>query len=107
MDEKVLVTDHSVIRRWVETRQGIPATVKVKNGLMGVEILKIDFLDSPDKALERVSWGTWFALFEQNQLAFLCDMHLIGNLEHREFSLVVRDYSGNGESEPGTLNERD
>ena len=66
-------TDHEEIRKWVEKREGKPATVKgtgKKNDHTG--ILRIDFPGySGEDSLEEISWDEFFAKFDESGLQFL------------------------------------
>src|SRR5215218_8484348 len=64
-------TDHDEIRRWVEERGGKPATVKRTHQGEDAGILRIDFPDGPEPALEEIGWEEFFEKFEEKQLAFL------------------------------------
>jgi len=68
-----MTTDHQFIRRWVETRNGRPTTVKTTEGSSAESgILPIDFLGySGAEALQEISWDEWFKKFEEAKLAFL------------------------------------
>lgn len=67
MSETNTTTDHNIIRRWVEERDGVPARVE-GDGKGG--ILRIDFAE-PEARLERISWEKFFDIFDGNRLAFL------------------------------------
>lgn len=67
MSSATTTTDHRVIRSWAEARGGKPARVK-DSGQGG--ILRLDF-DPPDEGLEVISWDEFFAIFDDNDLAFL------------------------------------
>lgn len=67
MSEATTTKDHDAIRKWAEQRDGRPA--KVKTGGKG-GILRIDFRE-PDEDLEEISWDDFFAIFDENDLAFL------------------------------------
>jgi hypothetical protein len=67
MSEATTTKDHDAIRKWAEQRGGRPA--KVKTGGKG-GILRIDFRE-PDEDLEEISWDDFFAIFDENDLAFL------------------------------------
>jgi hypothetical protein len=67
MTEAVTTTDHDAIRKWAEARDGHPARVK---GQGDGGLLRIDF-GEPNESLERISWDDFFAIFEDNRLAFL------------------------------------
>ena len=65
-------TDHDTIRRWVEEREGCPATVKSTRKGSDPGLLRIDFPGySGEDTLECISWDEWFKGFEENKLAFL------------------------------------
>lgn len=67
-----VTTDHREIRRWIEERDGEPATVisTEKNGNPG--ILRVDYPGySGEDTLERISWEAFFEAFDKNKLAFL------------------------------------
>jgi hypothetical protein len=69
--ESSTTTDHETIRRWVEERDGKPASVRgTGDGDAGV--LRIDFPGGAgEDELEQISWDEWFEKFDQNNLAFL------------------------------------
>jgi hypothetical protein len=69
--ESKTTTDHDTIRRWVEERDGKPASVRgTGDGDAGV--LRIDFPGGAgEDELEHISWDEWFEKFDQNNLAFL------------------------------------
>jgi hypothetical protein len=69
--ESKTTTDHDTIRRWVEERDGKPASVRgTGDGEAGV--LRIDFPGGAGQdELEHISWDEWFEKFDQNNLAFL------------------------------------
>ena len=69
--ESNTTTDHETIRRWVEERDGKPASVRgTGDGDAGV--LRIDFPGGAgEDELEQISWDEWFEKFDQNNLAFL------------------------------------
>ncbi len=60
-------TDHDLIRKWAEARNGHPARVK---GAKDGGILRIDF-GKPEESLEEISWTEFFRIFDENELAFL------------------------------------
>jgi hypothetical protein len=60
-------TDHKVIRKWAETRNGKPSKVKAtEDG----GILRIDF-DEREPGLEPIGWDEFFKVFDERKLAFL------------------------------------
>jgi hypothetical protein len=66
-------TNHDVIRRWVESRGGWPATVKAtKSRGDSAGLLRIDYPGySGAGRLERISWSDFFKKFDREKLAFL------------------------------------
>jgi hypothetical protein len=74
MSEGEKTTNHDVIRKWVDQRDGHPATVKdtAEDGHAG--ILRIDF--GPKEArLEEIGWDEFFRKFDEEELAFLYQEH--------------------------------
>lgn len=63
MTEAVATTNHKVIRKWVESRDGHPAVV-------GEGVLRIDF-GSPEDGFHEIDWDEFFEIFEDRKLAFL------------------------------------
>jgi hypothetical protein len=70
MSEASVTTNHDVIRRWVESREGRPSRVVGTEGRDGEGILRIDFGEKDEK-LEEISWEEFFNTFEDRNLAFL------------------------------------
>jgi hypothetical protein len=69
--ESKTTTDHDTIRRWVEERDGKPASVR-GTGDRDAGVLRIDFPGGAgEDELEHISWDEWFEKFDQNNLAFL------------------------------------
>jgi len=66
-------TNHDEIRRWIEERNGKPATVKgTASRGDNAGMLRVDFPgDSGDDSLEEISWDDFFAKFDESNLAFL------------------------------------
>jgi hypothetical protein len=71
MSEAKQTTDHDKIRRWVEQRDGHPASVAgtARKG-EDAGLLRVDF-DPPDEKLERISWDEFFEKFDEEGLVFL------------------------------------
>lgn len=65
-------TDHELIRRWIESRQGHPSVVRATEGTRAdsAGILRVDF-GEPEASLEAIGWDEFFDTFESNNLAFL------------------------------------
>lgn len=86
-----ILMDRTQIRKWVESRHGTPALLRLKDGLCQQEILKIAFEGDPKRDLEPVSWWEWFTIFEENHLAFVCEAGSGKNRAScRRFTLVHR-----------------
>lgn len=84
-------TDHNVIKQWVESRGGFPATVRSTkdNGEPG--LLRIDFPGySGENTLERIGWDEFFDKFEENDLALLYQEETQSGDESRFCKLVSR-----------------
>ncbi|PRQ06136.1 hemerythrin domain-containing protein [Enhygromyxa salina] len=72
MSKAKTTTNHDIIKRWVEQRGGCPAHVKGTGSDDDPGVLRIDFPGfSGTKTLEPIEWETFFAAFEDNELAFL------------------------------------
>ena len=63
-------TDHEIIRRWIEERDGRPALVRDTVDGQGNGVLRVDF-DGADDQLEQVDWDHFFAVFDRSKVAFL------------------------------------
>jgi hypothetical protein len=90
MAETKKTTDHEEIRRWVEERDGRPATVEgtESNGDPGV--LRIDYPGvGEDDKLRDISWDEFFEKFDEEQLAFVYQDETSSGDESR-FSKLVR-----------------
>ena len=60
------VTNHETLRRWVEERDGQPATVRARGA---ARILRVDFpVGAGEEALKPVSWSEWFKKFDGKKL---------------------------------------
>jgi hypothetical protein len=68
MSKATMTTNHEEIRHWIEERGGKPARVRAASGPGG--LLRIDF-GEPEEELEEISWGEFFQIFDDNDLAFL------------------------------------
>lgn len=69
MADQKTTTDHSVIKKWVEKRDGKPAVVVNKG--KKTELLRINFPGYAEDNLEEIDWDTWFDVFEDRKLAFI------------------------------------
>lgn len=70
MSDSHTTTDHKAIRRWVEEREGRPATVKATEEDGHAGILRVDFAPK-DEGLEEIGWDEFFQKFDESKLAFL------------------------------------
>lgn len=85
------ITDHEIIRRWVEEREGSPATVRNTGGGTEAGILRIDFPGGAgEEKLEPISWEEWFDKFEKSHLAALLQEKTAGGKTSRFIKLVSR-----------------
>ncbi len=83
-------TDHTTIRRWVEARNGKPATVSAMHARNQAGSLRIDFNDY-EEGLEPLSWDAFFAKFDESGLAFLYQDRTSDGAKSRFFKLVPRN----------------
>jgi hypothetical protein len=88
-----ITTDHDEIRKWVEARQGSPASVKgTERGDDEAGLLRIDFPGySGEGSLEHISWEEFFDKFEESRLAFLYQEETKQGGQSRFFKLVSRN----------------
>lgn len=72
MSKAKTTINHDIIKGWVEQRGGCPAHVKGTGSDGNPGVLRIDFPGySGTKTLEPIEWDSFFAAFEDNELAFL------------------------------------
>lgn len=85
-------TDHDTIRRWVEARNGRPATVTDTGDPDDPGVLRIMFEGGDDHdRLEEISWEMFFDTFEESKLAFLHQDETKDGKVSRFFKFVRRD----------------
>jgi hypothetical protein len=63
-------TDHEIIRKWAEARDGRPARVKGTGDSKDAGLLRLDF-GEPEESLEAISLQEFFEKFDESELAFL------------------------------------
>lgn len=64
--------DHNTIKKWVEERKGVPATIKGTGGTKNDGVLRIHFPENSNSGdFEELSWKDFFEEFETNNLDFL------------------------------------
>jgi hypothetical protein len=84
--------DHDEIRRWVEEREGRPATVKSTGSARNPGLLRIDFPGGAgEESLEPISWEDFFEKFEEKELAFIYQDTLKSGEESRFFKFIRRE----------------
>lgn len=89
--ESKTTTDHDEIRRWVEEHEGVPASVRGTEDGDAAGVLRIDFPGGAgEDALEHIDWDTWFAKFDENDLAFLYQEEKASGEDSTFFKLVSR-----------------
>lgn len=89
---QTLVTrDHDVIRQWAEHRGAEPATVEGTEHGDHLGVLRFDFPGYGGKSLRKVSWGEWFATFDDRGLNFLYQEHKSDGSESNFFRLENPD----------------
>jgi hypothetical protein len=64
-------TNHEVIRRWAEERNGVPATVAGTEHGDHLGVLRFDFGGDDEGRLRHVSWDEWFETFDARRLNFI------------------------------------
>lgn len=83
-------TDHDEIRQWVERHDGRPARVRGTEA-DSTGVLRIDFPGgSGEDSLEHISWGDWFATFDDRGLAMLYQTRKASGEDSTFFKLVSR-----------------
>ncbi len=85
-------TDHDVIRKWAEERDGRPVSVKGTGDNDDPGVLRIDFPGGAGSdRFEEISWEEWFQKFDENHLAFLYQEEKKDGETSTFFKLVNRD----------------
>jgi hypothetical protein len=84
-------TDHDEVRRWVEEREGKPASVRGTERGDAAGVLRIDFPGGAgEDELEHISWDEWFEKFDDKGLAFLYQERKASGEGSTFFKLVSR-----------------
>ena len=93
--ESKITTDHNEIKKWVEKRNGQPATVKnTRRSDDETGLLRINFPGySGEDSLQEISWDEFFKKFDESELAFLYQEELKDGGESRFFKFVNRNSS--------------
>jgi hypothetical protein len=72
MSQAQKTRNHETIQRWVEERNGHPATVKGTEGKEDAGLLRIDFPGGAGKeSLQQISWDDFFEKFDEEEIEFL------------------------------------
>lgn len=73
-----VTTNHDKIRRWIEERDGVPATVeRTSGGDDDPGVLRVKFPEQSESgALQPISWDDFFDKFDEEHLAFLYQEHV-------------------------------
>jgi len=92
--ESRAITDHEKMKEWAASRNGKPARVRNTGGIArdgrSGGILRIDF-GEPEATLEPITWEEFFKIFDENDLAFLCQEKTAGGKVSRFFKFIDRD----------------
>lgn len=84
----LVTTNHDVIRRWAEERNGIPATVEGTKQRETLAVLRFDFpLGGTDGRLRHVSWDEWFNAFDRRGLNFIYQEQMTNGRQSNFFRL--------------------
>ncbi len=90
--ESKKTTEHDEIRKWVEARGGVPATVRSTGRKDEPGVLRIQFQEQESgDSLEEISWDDFFEKFEEQKLAFLYQDETKQGKTSRFFKFVNRD----------------
>jgi len=89
MSQSHTTTNHDEIRRWIESRNGHPASVAATMSKEDAGILRVDF-DKPEASLKEIDWDQFFETFEEKELAFLYQDKTADGKTSRFFKFVRR-----------------
>jgi hypothetical protein len=92
MSESHTTTDHAKIKKWVDERDGVPATVKRTEQAGHAGLLRIDF-GPKEENLEEISWDEFFQKFDEAHLQFLYQDKTKEGKISRFHKFVARDKS--------------
>lgn len=86
-----VTSNHDEIRRWVEEREGHPATVsRTSEGQGEAGLLRFKFQEDSDE-LEPISWDEFFDRFDENNLVMLYQEETEEGGESQFFKFVTRE----------------
>src|SRR3972149_639363 len=90
--EARVTTDHEVIKKWVESRGGRPASVKRAHEKNELGIIRVDFPGFTGAgSLEPITWKEFFEQFDDRKLAFLYQERTASGEVSRFNKLISRD----------------
>jgi hypothetical protein len=85
-------TDHEVIRKWAEERNGKPSCVRGTGGKNDIGMLRLNFPGySGEDSLEEISWEEWFEKFDERGLALLYQEETADGRKSNFNKIVSRD----------------
>lgn len=72
MSSSNTTTDHSKIKKWIESRNGVPAKIS-NTGSENDGLLRVHYPEASknDDSFDEISWDEFFEIFDKNNLAFL------------------------------------
>ena len=84
-DKAKMTRDHEVIQKWIEEREGWPASVEgTEQGSEEAGLLRVDFPGySGEQSLKKISWDEFFEKFDESDLVFLYQEEKKGGVESR------------------------
>ncbi|MCP2252651.1 hypothetical protein LY13_001394 [Prauserella aidingensis] len=84
--------DHDEIRQWVESHDGVPASVRGTEGSDAAGVLRFDFPGGAgEDELEHITWDTWFAKFDKEDLALVYQKTRADGGDSTFFKVVADD----------------
>jgi len=93
MSNAKVTTDHAKIRKWVESRRGVPVRVHGTGSAADAGLLRIDFPERDEKdeeELEEITWDEFFEKFDEKRLAFVYQEKTAAGLKSRFNKFVGR-----------------
>lgn len=97
--ERFMTTDHDRIQKWVEERDGKPATVSSTRSDSDPGLIRIDFPGySGEGSLETIDWEQWFEKFDDSDLVLLFQETLADGKRSNFNKLISRDTADDNDS---------
>ena len=98
-------TDKFKIFEWVDERHGYPAIVTGMNNPEEATRLRIDFTGyNFTECLQRISWKTFFNVFERSDLIFLYQDRTSNGDLSRFYKFLLIHWQGSNRIDPKTVN---